>query len=176
MIVGCYDPGSKHLGEAILDFPDDGSDPIYVAAEAVEVILSDVGLEDLVRRCAERWARFGVARVVTERVSGLGGDASAAALRARGTALIGASGIDKLLRGAALARGLPVASYPPGTVRAQLALASPGAARSDSDPSRPAKIFLLPTPKFPLRHYALVRTVSLVSGRCEARSTGKRTP
>jgi hypothetical protein len=117
--LACYDPGSRHLGEACLEVLD-GQRPRCLLAGHVTVDLSDEGLAQLASRLREGWTTAGVERVVLERVSGLGAgpDVPAARVRAIGNALVQAGGVCRFIQALALAMGLPVVTYPPRTVRA----------------------------------------------------------
>lgn len=130
MITACYDPGSKHLGEAVLALAP-GERPLCLQAGAIEVELSDDALRELAAVLRATWARLGVERVALERVSGLGCalDTPTNRVRSLATHLIGAARVASLIQGLALALDLCVATYPPRTVRAGLKVKGNGDAR-----------------------------------------------
>lgn len=120
MILACYDTGSRHLGEVLLDAT--GDRPRCIRAVHVDVTLTDEVLAAIARAVVATWVEHGVERVVVERISGVGaGDGeSVAAVRARGSHAVGAGKIEGLIRGLAAGRGIPVVGYTAQTVRAGL--------------------------------------------------------
>lgn len=124
MRLAAYDPGSRHLGEAVLEIIDGRAALLPAGAGHVTVDLSDAGMAALAARCAASWRLGGIERVVIERVSGLGGgpDMTRRALCSTATHLLGAARVGSLLQGVALVLGIPVVTYPPRTARAGLRL------------------------------------------------------